>query len=53
MTDRHIMASADRCTIHPQHVMVNQGRSEMLYGDLYRCDCGKTTLANTDEPRLR
>jgi len=47
------MASADRCTVHPQHWLVNKGRDEMLDADVYRCDCGKTALSNTDEAAAR
>jgi hypothetical protein len=49
--DWHIMANANRCTVNPQHVMVNQGRNESLYGDVYHCECGEWALGNTDEQR--
>lgn len=48
MTDSYRMANANRCTVHPQHVMVNQGRSEQLYADVYLCACGERRLANAD-----
>lgn len=48
-----VMANANRCTVHPKHLLVNQGRVEELFGDLYRCACGESRLANTDEARAR
>jgi hypothetical protein len=51
--DTQIMASADRCTVHPQHVLVNEGRDESLYGDVWRCVCGKWELNGTDEFKAR
>lgn len=53
MSDSYVMANANRCTVHPQHVMVNQGRDETLYADVYRCDCGESRFGNTDENRAR
>lgn len=53
MTDSYVMANANRCTVHPQHVMVNQGRNEAMYADVYRCDCGEHRIGNTDENRAR
>lgn len=47
------MASADRCTVHPQHVMENEGHSEILMADVFRCACGKWDLGNTDESKAR
>lgn len=51
MTESYVVATADRCTVHPQHVMINQGRREHLYADLYQCGCGRRELGNRDEPR--
>lgn len=53
MSDQYTMASAGRCTVHPQHIMVNQGRSEQHYADTYWCSCGKRALGNGDEARAR
>jgi hypothetical protein len=49
----YVVASTDRCTVHPQHVMVNQGRSEPHFADLFRCDCGKRAIGNTDAGAAR
>jgi hypothetical protein len=53
MADQYIMANANRCTVHPQHVMVSKGRMDALYADVYRCDCGESRMGNTDESRRR
>lgn len=53
MTDSYVMGSANRCTVHPQHVMVNRGRSDAHFADIYRCDCGEQRIGNTDENRAR
>lgn len=48
-----IMANGNRCTVYPQHLMVNTGRSEALCGDLYRCACGESSLNHKDEGKAR
>lgn len=53
MSDSYVMANANRCTVYPQHVMVNRGRSEVLFADVYRCECGEWRIGNTDENRAR
>lgn len=49
----YTMANANRCTVHPQHQMVNQGRDEAQYADVFLCACGERTIGNTDERRAR
>lgn len=51
--DSYVMANANPCTVHPQHVMVNQGRREDLEADLFACACGETAIGNLDEGTVR
>lgn len=51
MSEQYVMANARPCTVHPQHIMVNQGRREELCADLFECACGERAIGNTDEPR--
>jgi hypothetical protein len=53
VNDSYAMANANRCTSFPQHIMVNQGRVEELFADVYRCDCGQSALGNSDESKRR
>lgn len=53
MADSYVMVNARCSPVHPAHVMVNQGRSEQHYADVYRCDCGEQALGNTDELKHR
>jgi hypothetical protein len=53
VSDSYVMANANRCTVHPQHVMVNRGRVDALFADVYQCDCGERRIGNTDESRAR
>lgn len=51
--DSYVVANSRRCTVHPQHVMVNQGRSDAHAADLFECACGETAIGNTDEALAR
>ncbi len=53
MPDSHTMATERPCTAGPQHLMVNQGRSEQHFADLYACACGLTRIGNRDEHAAR
>ncbi len=52
-SDQYIMTNANRCTVHPQHIMINRGREEKFFADIYRCNCGEWRIGNTDETKSR
>lgn len=47
--ETYVMANANMCTVHPQHVMVDQGYSLPHFADVFRCACGETRIEHTDE----
>lgn len=52
-TERRLMANANRCTVWPTHVMVNQGRFEPMFSDRFECACGESAYWNRDEGKAR
>lgn len=49
----YILGTSNRCTVYPQHVMVDVGYLPALFGHQYRCACGEEHPGNTKETAFR